>query len=478
VSPYIASMTKPSRLADNHTVDHRFLDNYLCEWISVANERSERYAFPPGLVERRVQVLRACLGDNFLADLFASKQPLHLLGLRGQVLQQWLRGGSYVDRHVIEIMDLASVFEEFHDDPGLVDKMHRLKTNCFWPTQFELAMAFRAKRTVGERGTVRLSRETNTAIGDFIINLGSSSIVCECARLEFGEREEEQYKLMGDLYHYLDRKLRRTSRPCCVKIRIRESFNLHSFADVVQCMKRGLSMFLSKGEDAVVGSGATEVSIEGLGESTERIPFRYIDGAVRSVRPTEWVSAHSLSRVAADSNEHAAAMYRSGVHFQQQEQARIFVSWQRDDANIDPYDRIQNKIRKKKNQTKTGGNALGKVIFLESQWNILSLDKDRLGQIIEREMDTSHNTVTVVIAERCMNVHYRPWYRYCISRLGPAFSRDRSLNEFFPRFYTYDRDNDPILGQPYRRTWEQAAELARQHELEWEAENAKLESDL
>jgi hypothetical protein len=471
-------MAKSSQLADNGVVDPHRIDDHLQEWISVANHRSVRYGFPAGLVERRVQVLRACLGDNFLANLFASKQPLHLLGLRGQMLQQWLRGGAYVDSHVIEIMDLASVFEEFDDDPSLVDKVHRLKTHCFRPTQFELAMALRAKHTVGAYGTVRLSRETNTAVGDFILNVGSSSIVCECARLEFGEREEEQYRLIGDLYHYLDRKLRTTSRPCCVKIRIRESFNSHSFSDVVQCMKRGLSLFLSKGEEAVVGSGATEVSIERLGESTERIPFRYIDGAVRSVRPTEWVSAHSLSRVAADSDEHAAAMYRAGVDFQQQEQARIFVSWQRDDANIDPYIRIQNKIRKKKNQTKTGEDVFGKVIFLELQWNILSLDKDRLRGIIEREMDISRNTVTVIIAQRCMNVHYRPWYRYCISRLGPAFSLDRSLNDFFPRFYRYDRDNDPILNQPYRRTWEQAAELTRQHEIEWEAENAKRESDL
>jgi len=97
-------MAKSSQLADNHIVDPRRLDDHLHEWISVANQRSVRYGFPAGLVERRVQVLRACLGDNFLADLFASKQPVHLLGLRGQVLQQWLRGGSYVNSHVIEIM--------------------------------------------------------------------------------------------------------------------------------------------------------------------------------------------------------------------------------------------------------------------------------------------------------------------------------------------------------------------------------------
>jgi hypothetical protein len=466
-------------LPDNRKVDARHLDSRLDEWISVANERSERYGFPSGLVERRVKILKARLGDDFLAELFASKQPLHLLGLRGQALQFWLRGGAYIDQHVIQIVDLASMFEEFDDDPGLVDKIHRLKTGYFWPTQFELAMAFRAKRTIGDRGAVRLSRETNAAIGDFLIDLGSSSIACECARLEFGEREEEQYRLMGDLYQYLDRKLKSTLRPCCVKIRVRESLNPTSFTDVVQCIKRGLPIFLSKGEEALVGIGATEVTIGKLGENTERIPFRYMDGAVRVAHhPTEWVTAHSLSRVAADSDEHAAAMYRAGVDFHQQEQARVFVTWQRGDANIDPYTRIQSKIRKKKSQTKTGENLAGKVIFLESQWDILGLDNDRLGQIIERELDISRNTVAVVIAERCMNVHYRPWYRYWISKLGPSFASDRALNDFFPRFYTYDRDNDPILGQPYRRTWEEASELVRQHKIAWEAENARRKNDL
>jgi hypothetical protein len=465
-------------LPDNQDVDIRRLDDRLSEWIAVANERSERYGFPPGLVEQRVQILKARLGAGFLAELYAGKQPLHLLGLRGQVLQLWLRGGAYVDRHVIQIVDLASMFEEFDDDPGLVDKIHRLKTSSFWPTQFELAMAFRAKRTIGNHGTVRLSRETNAAIGDFMIDLGGSSIACECARLEFGEHEEEQYKLVGDLYQYLDRKLKSTSRPCCVKIRLRESLNPTSFLDMVQCVKRGLAIFSSRGEEATVRVRGAEVTIERLGESTERIPFRYTNGCVHAVRATEWVTAHSLSRVAAESDEQAAAMYRAGIDFQQQEQARVFVSWGRTEANIDPYARIQSKIRKKKNQTKTGESLAGKVIFLESQWSVLDLDKDRLRHIIDREMDISRNTITVVIAERCMNVHYRPWYRYCTTKIGPSFVSDRTLCDFFMRFYTYDRDNDPILDQPYQRTWEQASNLVRQHEIEWERENARRESNL
>ncbi len=89
-------------------------------------------------------------------------------------------------------MDLAAIFEEFENDPCLIDKIARLKRNSFWPAQFELAMALRAKRTIGDLGSVRLSCETNAAVGDFTIDLDGCSIACECARLEFGEGEEEQ----------------------------------------------------------------------------------------------------------------------------------------------------------------------------------------------------------------------------------------------------------------------------------------------
>lgn len=459
-------------------MDTQHLDDRLSQWISVASERSGRYGFPPGLLEHRIKILKSNLGAEFLAGIFESAQPLHLLGLRGQVLDRWLRGGANVDDHVIQIMDLAAIFEEFEDDPCLIDKIARLKRNSFWPAQFELAMALRAKRTIGDLGSVRLSCETNAAVGDFIIDLDGRSIACECARLEFGEGEEEQYRLLGDLYHYLDRKLKKMTQACCVKIRLRGSLNPTSFTDVVRCLKRTCADFSSKGEEGSAKMGDAEITIEKLGENSERIPFRYVNGNVRDVRASGWVSAHSLCRVNAASDRQAAAMYRAGVDLQQDEYARVFIAWQRVDADLDPYARIQSKIKKKKNQTKAGDGVMGRVIFLESQWNVLALDKDSLRQIIDREMDSSRNTITVVIAERCGNVHYRKWYRYCISKLGSSFVSDKALCDFFLRFFTYDRDFDPILNQRYRRTWEEASNLVEHHEMDREKENRRRENDL
>ena len=106
------------------------------------------------------------------------------------------------------------------------------------------------------------------------------------------------------------------------------------------------------------------------------------------------------------------------------------------------------------------------------------MDKDRLRQIIGKEMDSSRNTVAVVLAQRCANVHYRRWYKYCISKLGPTFVSDKALSDFFLRFYTYDRDFDPILNQKYRRTWKEAANLVEEDEREWEKENKMREKDL
>ncbi|MGA3318673.1 MAG: hypothetical protein ABSC64_19830 [Candidatus Korobacteraceae bacterium] len=459
-------------------MDVRALDAHLYKWISVANERAERYDFPPGLIEEHVEVLKSRLGPKFILEIFENTQPLHLLGLRGQVLDRWLRGGANVDDHVIQVIDLAAIFEEFKADPCLDDKIDRLKRNAFWPSQFELAMALRAKRAIGNLGSVRLSCETNTAIGDFMIDLDGCSIACECARLEFGEGEEEQFKLLGDLYQYLDHRLKRMTESSCIKIRLNGSLDPTSYTDVIRCLKKTFAHFSRKGEGSSERVGVAEVGIEPLVEGSERIPFRYVDGSVRDIRGSKWVSAWSFCRVNATSDDEAAAMYRAGIDFEQEEYARIFIAWQRNNADLDPYARIQSKIKKKKSQTKAAEGLLGRIIFLESQWDVDALDKDRLRQIIDKEMDNSRNTIAVVIGQRCANVHYRRWYKYCISKLGPTFVLDKALSDFFLRFYTYDRDFDPILNRKYRRTWAEAAKVVEEHEREREKQDKMREKDL
>jgi hypothetical protein len=455
-----------------------YLDERLYRWISIANESAERFDFPPGLIEESIQSLKTHLGEAFLTDIFKGTQSLHILGLRGQVLDRWLRGGASVDDHVIQVLDLVSVLAEFKDDPCLGDKLDRLKRNAFWPSQFELAMAQRAKRTIGGAGSVRLSCETKTAVGDFIIELKEGSIACECARLEFGDEEEEQYKLVGDLYQYLDHRLKRTERRCCVKIRIHAPLNPSTFGAAVQCTKTAFSRFNYKGEEASEERQDAKVTIEPLTEQSERIPFRYVNGRVEDVLGTKWVSAQSLCRVNAATDEEATDMYRAGADLGGDEYARVFIAWERRPADLDPYARIRSKIKKKKYQTKAGAGLLGRAIFLESQWNLTLVDADRLGKIVDNEMSNSKNTIVVVIGERCASVHYRPWYRYFISNLGSTFASNKVIHDFLFRLSTYDRDFDPILNQRYRRTWKESAERVRKHEAEWEEKNRRRERDL
>ncbi len=455
-----------------------YLDERLYRWISIANESAERFDFPPGLIEESIQSLKTYLGEEFLTDIFKGCQSLHMLGLRGQVLDLWLRGGASVDDHVIQIIDLVSVLADFKADACLGDKLERLKRSAFWPSQFELAMAQRAKRTIVGDGSVRLSCETNTAVGDFSINMKDGAIACECARLDFGDEEEEQFRLVGDLYRYLDQRLKEMTRACCIKIRIHGPLNLTSFNVAVQCGKACLSRFEHKGEEVREQKKDVGVTVEPLTAGSERIPFRYIDGRVEDVRGTDWVSAQSLCRVTAKDDDEAASMYRAGADLAEEEYARVFIFWERARADLDPYTRIKNKIKKKRHQTKAGEGLLGRVIFLESQWNLEYFDADRLGKIIDEELANSRHTVAVIIAQRCASVHYRRWYRYFVSSCGPSFTSNETIRGFFARFVTYDRDFDPILNQKYQRTWKEAAERVKQHEAEWEEINRRRQSDL
>jgi hypothetical protein len=186
----------------------------------------------------------------------------------------------------------------------------------------------------------------------------------------------------------------------------------------------------------------------------------------------------SLSYVNARDGDEAAAMYRAGVDLVHDEYARVFLSWERNPADIDPYARIQNKVKKKRHQTKAEGGTYGRIIFLESQWDVDLLDTDRLRPIIDHELDGSRNTITVVIAQRCASVHYRRWYKFVVSKVGTFYATDGSLLAFLERMICYDRDFDPILNQRYLRTWTQAAELASQHEAESAAQERLRERNL
>jgi hypothetical protein len=75
-------------------------------------------------------------------------------------------------------------------------------------------------------------------------------------------------------------------------------------------------------------------------------------------------------------------------------------------------------------------------------------------------------------------VHYRRWYKFVVSKVGTSYATDGSLLAFLNRMILYDRDFDPILNQRYFRTWEQAAELASQHQVESDAQERLREGRL
>lgn len=434
------------------------LDHHLYDWISTANERAERYGFPPGLVEESMQRLKALLGEAYLLKIFQGKDELHLLGLREQELDRWLRGGAGVDDHVIQVMDLVAILGEFATDPSLGDKVNRLRSSSFWPSQFEMAMALRAKRTIDADGTVLLSPETNRAVGDFVINWRHGLIVCECARLAFGDEEEEQYRLLGDLYLYVNKQIKKANQRCCLKVRVGGPLVPTSFTATKRVVKAAFSR-LASADRATAQIDSAQIEIGPLTAESERIPFRYIDGRVQDVVGTEWVTANSLSYVNAKDDDEAAAMYGAGTDFDRDEYARIFISWDRERPGFDPYARILNKIKKKRHQTKSGVGMYGRIIFVEVQWDLELGEIERLARMINHELDESRNTITVFLAQRCASVYYRSWYKFYPSKIGASYERDSSLIQFLNRFVFYDRDFDPILNRRYSRTWQEAASL-------------------
>ena len=168
------------------------LDHHLYHWISVANERAERYGFPPGLLEESLRRLKALLGEDYLVRIFEATEDF-ICSVSGSRNLALASGRASVDDHVIQVMDLVATISEFPADPSLGDKVDRLKRNSFWPSQFEMAMALRAKNDW--RGWSRLPKPRNDYSHRRLRDqLETWLIACECAGLAFRDEEEEQYR--------------------------------------------------------------------------------------------------------------------------------------------------------------------------------------------------------------------------------------------------------------------------------------------
>lgn len=60
------------------------------------------------------------------------------------------------------------------------------------------------------------------AVGDFFIVTDKKKIACKCSRLGYPPEEEEQFKILDDLYRYIRDFVKGKGLRRCVKIRVKE----------------------------------------------------------------------------------------------------------------------------------------------------------------------------------------------------------------------------------------------------------------
>jgi hypothetical protein len=154
-------------------MDYTSIDDLFYSWLVAANEEKDRLRLPPGFLEESVWLIQRLFGTQWMTNcVLATDQAQPILVPLKNPLRQYLRS-SGVDRHISEIVELATYLRKFESDAKLNGKIARLKGESFWPTFFELAMAYRM-RLAGFQ--LSLSAEDGSGLGDFIGSMRERSI--------------------------------------------------------------------------------------------------------------------------------------------------------------------------------------------------------------------------------------------------------------------------------------------------------------
>jgi hypothetical protein len=282
--------------------------------------------------------------------------------------------------------------------------------------------------------------------------------LCECARISRTPFAEEGIRITQDIFDYVAGKIRTYARPCCVKIRVNAELKRADFNMILQLLKRTLEQHERTGEVSVVSSQQMiEVQVEPLTEQTEKIPFRVVDGNLIDVTGSEWVHAHSIGGVVGKSSAEVSEMFRAGVEYDYRERGLVFIKYAPPSKAEDPYDRLAAKIHDKVSQTKIApGTRTAKFLWIESPYDLRTLDLGDLQRLAVKEMSRSTHTLGVAITHREGNPHFRHYY----SVLGVL---NRNGLPDFPDFAATlealrDKEisTDPITGWRYQRSWEEA----------------------
>jgi hypothetical protein len=433
------------------------VDTELYYWITVANESRERFGLAPGVVESLVAHLKGALGPEFLAaQLEKSKRGAGLMSESLNPLRTWLHGPS-VDKHVIQLLELAALLKAFDGDPCRPDKIVKIKQDALWPIMFELAMASRLKSLLGSNGEVGLCCEHPDAVGDFYIVTDNKRVACECSRLGYPPEEEEQFRILDDLYRYIGEFVKGKDFKRCIKIKVSESLTGQIFNPrLVAHVKKANQQFERTGNISGSSDASIDVLVEPLTDLSEKIPFAMVDGRVTDVAGSDWTSATSICSAVAENDRHLADMYRTGQPFQEIEHTRVFIRFPRAPHRQGAYERLNRKIKSKLGQTKLPNHYLGRLVFIEWTVGLDRADAGRIqNEILDRVKHTSR-TLGVIVTSR----HGTPRYRHHFASTGSlnkfALVQLPAIGRMFTLFHDRELMFDPITGERYVDSWEDA----------------------
>lgn len=438
------------------------LDEHFYRWITVANERRERYDLPTGHIEDAIGDLIRFFGRSWLEEsLLRSQESVDIFAVKRSPLRTWLLSAN-IDKHVIQSLELVALLRQFAADPLLPEKINRLKQNDFWAPFFELSMAARMKLSDPSVLNCRLSSDTVKDSGDFQVEVAGLTLACECSRLTHGPETEEPHWLLDRIYEYAGEVLKRRRISRCIKLRSAEPLNGETFNRIIRLIKRAILRSTDSGSERM-SDGGVSVEVEPLTSSSEPIPFKEINGEIIDVLGTDWLSANEVSYANVRDREELSDKYRHGEPFETFLYGRIFVKFPPLADTPDPYRRVAQKIRKKIVQTKSASGPVSKIIFIECPFALREANQDRLRKTVLESVQCTRHTAAVILANREGNPHYRHHYSLFTNLNMWAVQDVPALGQVLSAFQQWDSTYDLLLLRKHPRTWQDAFQRVEEH---------------
>lgn len=435
------------------------LDSALYKWIRTANTRREHLDLPIGLIEDSIALLKTTFGPGYLEQLLIEDaSPVAVLDDESKPLRAWLLSARS-EQHIIQVLELAAYIRAFQEDSSLPSKVEKLKHDRLWPIFFELAIATRLKRACRAKQEVTLNPEANDSTGDFTISIAGIDIPCECSRLGNSPQVTEPKVLTESLFHSIEDKCRLISAPMCIKVRSTKPLTGHTYNCVLQLLRRAMRDARQGTLPAHYSDGHTNVWIEMLTSASE---------PVRPHNTDDWDAGMSLNLVPAKDHDEVATRFDQGERFREYEAMRLFLKFARTPAEIDHYSRLTAKLRKKLRQTKISDRHMGKIVFIEVPFSLREIDNDKLNLAVRAAAIHSKTTLSIILADREANPQTRYHYSQSATFNETALRTGKpeifELVDFLNRAFQSELILDPILGLPYRTSWNEA--LAKQRHRE------------